>query len=49
MSLSELAKAANPIQAILEVAMKVATFNSLFFAGKWTKIISYLTIAGSRE
>jgi hypothetical protein len=45
MSLSELAKAANPIQAIqaiqaiLEVAMKVATFNSLLFAGKWTKII----------
>jgi hypothetical protein len=49
MSLSELAKAANPIQAILEVAMKVATFNSLLFAGKWTKIICYRTIAGSRE
>jgi hypothetical protein len=39
MSLSELAKAANPIQAILELAMKEATFNSLFFAGKWTKKI----------
>ena len=39
MSLIELAKAVNPIQAILEVAMKEATFNSLLFAGKWTKII----------
>ena len=33
MSLSELAKAANPIQAILEVATKEATFKSLLFAG----------------
>tara|TARA_B110000467_G_C17894505_1_gene251592 strand:+ start:351 stop:500 length:150 start_codon:yes stop_codon:yes gene_type:complete len=49
MSLSELAKAANPIQAILELAMKEATFNSLFLLENGLKRFFHRTITVSRE